>query len=38
MHGKAFITDVEEKNMWSDESEELLKTSIADFKEGFLGK
>jgi F-type H+-transporting ATPase subunit alpha len=38
MHGKAFVTEVNEKNMWSDENEELLKKLIVEFKEGFLSK
>lgn len=38
MQGKAFITEVNEKNMWSDENEELLNKLIIEFKEGFLNK
>ncbi len=35
-HAAQFIADIAEKKMWSDESEELLKQSIAEFKTGFL--
>lgn len=37
-HGGPFINEVNEKNMWSDENEELLKKLIVEFKEGFLSK
>lgn len=35
-NAKEFYKDVTEKKMWSDESEEVLKKAITDFKAGFL--
>jgi F-type H+-transporting ATPase subunit alpha len=37
-NGSQFIKDVQEKNMYSDESEELLKKLIVESKEQFLSK
>lgn len=38
VHAQSFIDDIEKTGMWSDESEELLKRSIVEFKEVFLTK
>jgi F-type H+-transporting ATPase subunit alpha len=34
-NAKEFYKDVKEKKMWTDESEEILKKAITDFKTGF---
>lgn len=38
VHAQSFTNDIESTGMWTDESEELLKRSISEFKELFLNK
>ncbi len=36
VNAKAFLSDIREKKMWEDASEEAFKKAIADFKAGFM--